>query len=127
MKIEVTRDDIENGRRSSPTGCPIARALLRQTGRQYNVEQDIVVNVINEDLLCYNLPLEASKFIEAFDVLGFNHTWFGFGKVQPFSFELALPEPQPEPDVIQLLEQAVKSEAQAETAEVEEIHSPIPV
>ena len=77
MKITVTKEDIENGIRSSNKFCPIALALKRAGYK------DAIVRTIEFLYDCgnagCNLPLEAQKFIYSFDV----------GKpVKPFTFSI---------------------------------------
>lgn len=76
ITIEVTADDIARGTRKSCSCCPIALALARCTGLVVSVESDWVY-------FMPDLPQTAVEFIKTFDA----------GKpVQPFSFELDVPE-----------------------------------
>lgn len=76
MKIEVTREDIEHGYRSSACYCPVARALRRTFDKAAVGVTGIRINGKN-----YDHPSEVSTFIKRFDAEEF---------VQPFSFELEI-------------------------------------
>ena len=80
IKIYVTRKDIRLGQRYSHINCPIARAIKRRTKESYSVHRYFVSRSIND--LTYNLPDEASKFIESFD---------SKENVKPFKFDINLP------------------------------------
>ena len=78
MKIIVTKEDIQNGRRENPYLCPIARAIKRQckyTGRRVSV--GCRVATVNYRTL--DIPKSAQKFIDDFD---------NKKPVKPFSFNL---------------------------------------
>ena len=90
MKITVTQKHIENGRRLSPSLCPIARAIRDHYGRVG--DNKFVANIGtqvaslwdlsesgNPSRQVYALPVEAKEFSMQFD-RGCD--------VQPFEFEL---------------------------------------
>lgn len=78
MKIKVKRRDIWFGKKYSARGCPIARAIYRETGQSAYVAGGNVQFTGR----FIPLPLEAKIFIHDFD---------GGRAVKPFSFELELP------------------------------------
>jgi len=82
MNIRVTEEDIEQGQRRDPQGCPVARALRREGVDHMGVGGMAVMMV----LACKNtfvlLPAAAQQWITEFD-------WGG--KVGPFEFEFYLP------------------------------------
>lgn len=107
MRITVTKEDIQRGRPRSSSSCPIALALRRQTGVLYSVSTACAFTTGHE----FRLPAEAMRFVDRFDTLPRSFS-------VPFTFDLPLPEP--EPDIIQLLQQAADSEPKVEnSAEVE--------
>lgn len=84
MKIQVTQDDIDHGKKRSCSGCPIGRAIARATGKDCLVGQSSVklgktwFRTPEERWLV--LPDIASMFIRRFD---------DGEKVEPFEFEVA--------------------------------------
>lgn len=78
MRIDVTQDDINNGRPRTSQHCPIARAIKRQLNCS-NIAVGPTEIEIGSD--SYKTPDEAYFFIRLFD-RHFN--------VKPFSFELNL-------------------------------------
>jgi len=84
MKIEVTEQDIENGRRGDPKCCAIGRALDRAGVVHFGVMGPAVL-IANESRLSTArlLPASVQRWILDFDA----------GKpVEPFSFELSTHE-----------------------------------
>ncbi len=86
MQIEVTADDIAQGKRGDTFSCPIARACCRaygieqkKTGVVKITQSDFYVRRLGQTHDPFEGPPEARRFIEEFD-----WDWF----VQPFSFEL---------------------------------------
>ena len=83
MRITVTIEDIEAGRRYDPVRCPVARAL-RRTGMAYFTVMESAVRLRDEDhyggLLV--LPGLVQDWIRGFD---------RGEPVQPIDFELELP------------------------------------
>lgn len=77
MKIVVTQDDIDNGRRESPTHCPIALAARRQFPHRYVLAT--ADHLLVGGLTYYWLPPVAVSFVDDFDE--------GY-PVQPISFEV---------------------------------------
>ena len=84
MKIEVTAEDIANGRRAHDNSCPVALAIGRTLHREN------AVSVVSTDVQIFNaapfaeveqatFPKEVTKFIKRFD---------GGKKVEPFTFEI---------------------------------------
>jgi hypothetical protein len=83
MKIEVTQQDIDNGRRCDPDCCPIGRALSRAGVSHYGV---VGAAVMIEDAAHtarpLPLPSEVRNWIVEFD---------GSRPVEPITFNLPLP------------------------------------
>ena len=68
VKVDVTREDIENGERRSPSSCPISLAI----GRRRNVdhvktEWDGMSVTRGKRQTWYRVPRKARSFIEDFD------------------------------------------------------------
>lgn len=78
MRIEVTQQDIDNGKQCSACHCPIALALFRLTGDGWKVSY---FRAENPDGGRAILPPEAERFAKRFDAIG------ACG-VKPFAFEL---------------------------------------
>jgi hypothetical protein len=83
MKINVTREDIRNGKAGKPTACMVALALKRELGISYASVgyRDAKILVDGQYVKLY-FPKSVEKKIRF---------WDGFHFVFPFSFEL-LPE-----------------------------------
>jgi hypothetical protein len=83
MKINVTREDIRNGKAGKPTECMVALALKRELGISYASVgyRDAKILVDGQYVKLY-FPKSVEKKIRF---------WDGFHFVFPFSFEL-LPE-----------------------------------
>ena len=69
MTIKVTQEDINNGEKSSCTGCPIALALRRKfrAAKQVEVGTSMVNIWYDEKLKQIKLPKSITTFIERFD------------------------------------------------------------
>jgi hypothetical protein len=78
MTIQVTQEDISNGRRASCTDCPIALGLDRSLGFRCDGVGSLFAQISGEDIA---LPPNALNFLNRFDA--------GL-PVQPFEFELDL-------------------------------------
>lgn len=78
MKIEVTQQDIDSGKKSDTSCCPVALAMARAV-------EPLRVSVITKwasiDGRYHSLPPEVTTFIKRFDI---------GGAVDPFTFELQL-------------------------------------
>ncbi|HWI58635.1 MAG TPA: hypothetical protein VNZ22_15525 [Bacillota bacterium] len=84
MKIVVTQEDIKHGRRCDPDCCPVARALLRAGLAHLGVVgTTVLITDANQQTTALPLPGAVKEWILDFD---------GNQPVQPFSFELALPD-----------------------------------
>ena len=81
MKIKVTQDHINKGRRNTCALCPVALAIKEQVGAEYicvgSYTISIGTNMISSTI--YTVPPECEKFMKDFD-------WFR--DVSPFEFEL---------------------------------------
>jgi len=82
MRVHVTLDHINAGKRTDPEACPIALALCEATGSQgWEVGDDLAHRHDYDDLdRCdhWHLPEVATRFVRDFDA----------GRpVRPFSFE----------------------------------------
>lgn len=81
MKIQVTQEDITNGKKDHCIQCPIALAMIRTTGKIWEVYNTCCGRLENEFYIEHRLPQEAQVFIEAFD---------DGDDVSPFEFELEI-------------------------------------
>ena len=80
MKINVTREDIRNGKPGRPTECMVALALKRELGISYaSVGYREAKILIDGQYMKLYLPQRVEKKIRF---------WDGFHFVFPFSFEL---------------------------------------
>jgi hypothetical protein len=80
MKINVTREDIRNGKPGKPTECMVALALKRELGISYaSVGYRDAQILINAQTTKVYFPKRVEKKIRF---------WDGFHFVFPFSFEL---------------------------------------
>jgi hypothetical protein len=82
MRIEVTQEDIGNGKRKSCWGCPIALAVGRTANLSFGERfvGSTFIEWFDGRWHRSEVPPLAAQFIEAFDA----------GKpVKPFSFELS--------------------------------------
>lgn len=82
MKIQVTQLDIDRSWKGS-YNCPIACAVVRQTGHPACVSHVNVTFWRQLKRVDASLPLEATQFIAAYD---------SKQPVEPFEFELDIPE-----------------------------------
>jgi hypothetical protein len=76
MKIEVTREDIDNGLPGEPRDCPVAFAIRRATKNRLVFVSNYKAHI--GDGIAY-LPDAATEFIQSFDL---------DEPVEPFAFEL---------------------------------------
>jgi hypothetical protein len=76
-KIDVTQEDIDNGRRQSCHTCPIALAASRVIPKFYSVSYHSIYRV-GENI---DLPFVAQQFILSFD---------SGGSPKPLSFEVRI-------------------------------------
>ena len=82
MKINVTREDIRNGKPGKPSECMVALALKRELGISYaSVGHREARILIHGQYTRLYLPARVEKKIRF---------WDGFHFVFPFSFELVL-------------------------------------
>jgi hypothetical protein len=82
MRINVTREDIKNGKAGKPTECMVALALKRELGTSYaSVGYKDAKILMNGEYTKLYLPKTVEKKIRF---------WDGFHFVFPFSFELVL-------------------------------------
>ncbi len=86
IKISVTQEDIDCGKRNQPEACPIALAIFRVTGKRWSIDGTVANGVLGRDRLgpALKMPARATTFIIAFDSRG-------PGAVRPFSFKLEIP------------------------------------
>ena len=92
MLIDVTQADIDGGCRGIANNCPVAKAVQRHLkkdkvyvgARTINI-YEVLDGVLQEaaPIQSFATPAAVERFIRTFDV---------GGKVEPFSFELAIPE-----------------------------------
>lgn len=83
MKIQVTSEHIQNGKRTSAFNCPIALAM-KDTGLanvSVGPKHAVVVNTAGDKII--SLPIEVRSFIKTFD---------DNLPVEPFEFEINLKE-----------------------------------
>jgi len=64
MKIHVTQEDIDNGKRGDAYGCPIALALHRSFKRKWSVGLTCAKNTNGKVI---EIPRSAQRFIRTFD------------------------------------------------------------
>lgn len=81
IRIDVTQDDINRGKREHCLFCPVALAMERAVGEVVFVHKSEYVIVYNQPL---PMPAEASEWILQFDIGGAEF-------VEPFSFEIPAP------------------------------------
>lgn len=84
LTIHVTEKDIDEGRRRDNWLCPLCRALFRETGVKWVVEETTCYPLTNRNLFI-PLPPRAITFISVFDQTGV---------AEPCEFELELPAEQ---------------------------------
>lgn len=86
MKIQVTKEDIKQGARSSPGWCPVARAVRRAIpNSQPLVGGSMVTFYWDMRELNQGLPRSARQFIGWFDT---GPKWMRWLTARPFTFEL---------------------------------------
>lgn len=86
VRVEVTAEDIERGRRKGPCSCPIALAARRALGCYVNVQPRTIR--LAGATVC-SLPMVAQDFIMRFDRRMWS--WSKRRPVKPFAFTLKLP------------------------------------
>jgi hypothetical protein len=81
MKVDVTQEDIEQGRSGSASSCPVALAVTRATGRKCGVTQDYLYFYGSKGQLLGGLALPpyVTRAIVQFD---------STESMKPFSFKL---------------------------------------
>lgn len=83
MKVKVTQEDINKGTSRSPSYCPVARAISRQTTDYVRVGSTIIyLNLGTENVRSVLVPGHVTIFIDKFD---------RDRPVEPFEFELEFP------------------------------------
>lgn len=86
MKTKVTREDIQQGARGQPNGCPVALAIVRVFPEgNPSVKLRTASIGICPDRKTYNLPGRAMGFIRHFDR---ESKVLGWVFVCPFTFEI---------------------------------------
>jgi hypothetical protein len=83
VTIEVTDEDITNGRPQEPYACPIYLAGKRAGLERLRVRSSTLDVYEGDRRMCIPLPLEAGYFVARFD---------RGGSVYPFSFTVELPD-----------------------------------
>lgn len=78
MLIKVTKEDITLGTPSHVSSCPIARAIMWQSGVPVHVGIDRVIIKLDDTVLVWSTPRSVRRFVRRFD-----HDQ----PVKPFSFE----------------------------------------
>jgi hypothetical protein len=87
MVIQVTKQDISQGKRTAPDECPIALAIKRQLKHTYvSVGRDFISLMKIGRLDRLATPKRVSRFILSFDCNFFKWLW-----CRPFSFDLDVP------------------------------------
>ena len=86
VRINVTQRDIERGIRFTSYTCPIAWAARRHPELKGCLVAPDSLAFDNSGWVWVPLPEKACGFVDSFD---------GGRPVQPFSFTLELPDPQP--------------------------------
>lgn len=97
LKIDVTRDDIDNGLRKQAEACPIALAASRAVKALYGeafddvtVESDISFNIDGWHYTQQNPISEIDEFVKAFD----NEDYVGPIELE-VRFEIEIPDEEP--------------------------------
>lgn len=80
--IEITQEDIKNGKKQNCWRCPIALALKRKFPAKNLWVQEVFIEDKGSNNEEYDLPKDAICFISKFD---------NEETVLPFSFEIDLP------------------------------------
>ncbi|SPE50672.1 hypothetical protein SBV1_120013 [Verrucomicrobia bacterium] len=119
MKITVTKEDIDGGRRSDPEDCPVARALRRAGLAHFGVT-GMAVMVGGEPLhTTLLLPGAVQEWIMDYD-------WGA--PVKPMEFELVLPsegtELPPRPEAVAQPALAPESVAEALALPILDLEGP---
>jgi hypothetical protein len=85
VKVEVTQDDINNGKRGECSRCPLALAIRRAVRPEICVLVGSFDYVLQGDRTRHNrsLPQIAKNFVRRFD---------DFAKCKPVSFSLCIPD-----------------------------------
>lgn len=86
VKVEVTAEDIRDGKPGKYASCPVALALRRATG----IEFGVVRHAAHAFKVRVGLPFEVYTFIENFD------RSYLRSLCKPFAFEIDLPDEIPE-------------------------------
>ncbi len=90
MRITVTQEDIDNGRRCDPDCCPVGRALSRAGLIHYGViGSAVMIKDGQAHAMALPLPAPVRDWILDFD---------GSRAVEPFSFELPVPTAKRKPE-----------------------------
>ncbi len=83
MKIVVTKEDIENGKRQDPKGCPVGRALTRAgIGHCCVAGPAVILKNERQQATALLLPDAVRNWIASFD---------GGQAVEPIRFEVGVP------------------------------------
>lgn len=83
LHVEVTAEDIHYGATGSPDCCPVALALRRHCGRASVGTTAVSLFPPDADVQQVGLPADVQDFILQFDA---------GQKVEPFAFDLDLPD-----------------------------------
>lgn len=84
--IDVTQEDIDEGKRFEPCGCPVALAVQKKIPERRVIVYSHKIQ-IGEDEIFVELPPSAKEFICKFDKKSNDKS-----PVSPFSFELVIPD-----------------------------------
>ena len=88
MLIQMTERHIQEGLRTHPCECPVAKAIKDATGLEAIVSPaDVMLNVGGNRTVCYVWPREIKQWIRHFDA------WGGLPigiipRLEPIAFEL---------------------------------------
>lgn len=77
MLVKVTQGYINSGSRGSRCGCPVALALKESTGREWLVDDDVIVDKNNGT--SFPTPESVKLFLYGFDA---------GNEQEPFDFEI---------------------------------------
>lgn len=67
LEVEITAEDIKNGRAGEYNSCPISLALKRQGCQNLRVEEDYISFTLNNLPYKYATPKKIANFIDEFD------------------------------------------------------------
>ena len=83
VRVQVTQQDIDDGKAGEAYRCPVALAARRAFPRQHVRVYAPCIMLIESGYPTFDLPSEARRFVDRFD---------GGVHVEPFEFDLDVPD-----------------------------------